>query len=82
VRGRHRQGRGAGGRGGLRLDRAREALHNRDDGPLPGDSASLASVRLLAQATATDAAAIGTTTARPPWTPSSSACWPGATTSR
>ena len=38
-------------------------------GPCQGKLCQLASVRLLAQATATDAAAIGTTTARPPWTP-------------
>ena len=36
LRGRDRQGREAGDRRGLRLDRARQALHDRDDGPLPG----------------------------------------------
>ena len=36
VRGRDRQGHPPVGRGGLRLDRAVQALHDHDDGPLPG----------------------------------------------
>ncbi len=36
VRGRDREGHPPVGRGGLRLDRALEALHDRDDGPVPG----------------------------------------------
>ncbi|MBA2332291.1 MAG: (2Fe-2S)-binding protein, partial [Actinobacteria bacterium] len=38
-------------------------------GPCQGRQCHLASVRLYAQATGTDEAAIGTTTARPPWSP-------------
>jgi sarcosine oxidase, subunit alpha len=38
-------------------------------GPCQGRLCQLASVRLYAQATGTDEAAIGTTTARPPWAP-------------
>ena len=36
LRGRHRQGLKRAIARGLRLDRARQALHDRDDGPLPG----------------------------------------------
>ncbi len=36
VRGRDREGHPPVGRGGLRLDRAVQALHDHDDGPLPG----------------------------------------------
>ena len=36
LRGRDRQGHEARDRRGLRLDRARQALHDRDDGPVPG----------------------------------------------
>ena len=36
LRGRHRQGHRPTRRRGLRLDRALQALHDRDDGPLPG----------------------------------------------
>ena len=36
LRGRHREGHPPVRRGGLRLDRAVEALHDRHDGPLPG----------------------------------------------
>ena len=56
-------------RRGLRLARAREALHDRDDGALPGPAVPPGSVRLYARETGTDEAAIGTTTARPPWSP-------------
>jgi sarcosine oxidase subunit alpha len=38
-------------------------------GPCQGKLCQLASVRVLARETATDELAIGTTTARPPWTP-------------
>ncbi len=38
LRGRHGQGRQAGDRGGLRLDRAGQALHDGDDGALPGQA--------------------------------------------
>jgi sarcosine oxidase, subunit alpha len=38
-------------------------------GPCQGKLCQLASTRLLARETDTDASAIGTTTARPPWTP-------------
>ena len=38
LRGRDRQGRQARHRRGLRLDRARQALHDRDDGPVPGQA--------------------------------------------
>jgi sarcosine oxidase, subunit alpha len=38
-------------------------------GPCQGKLCHLASVRVLARETGTDEAAIGTTTARPPWTP-------------
>ena len=38
-------------------------------GPCQGRLCQLGSVRLLAQATGTDEAALGATTARPPWTP-------------
>jgi sarcosine oxidase subunit alpha len=38
-------------------------------GPCQGKLCHLASIRMYAQKTKTDAAAIGTTTARPPWTP-------------
>jgi sarcosine oxidase, subunit alpha len=38
-------------------------------GPCQGKLCQLASTRLLARETGTDEAAIGTTTARPPWTP-------------
>ncbi len=60
----------AGGRRGLRLDRARQALHDRDDGAVPGQALppllDPADARKL---TETDETAIGTTTARPPWQP-------------
>ena len=38
VRGRHDEGRQARDRRGVRLDRALEALHDGDDGPLPGQA--------------------------------------------
>ena len=38
-------------------------------GPCQGKLCHLASIRLLARETGTDEAAIGTTTARPPWAP-------------
>ena len=38
-------------------------------GPCQGKLCHLASIRLLARETGTDEAAIGTTTARPPWEP-------------
>ena len=38
LRGRHHEGHEACDRRGLRLDRAREALHDGDDGPLPGEA--------------------------------------------
>jgi sarcosine oxidase subunit alpha len=38
-------------------------------GPCQGRLCQLSSVRLLAQATGSDESALGTTTARPPWTP-------------
>ena len=38
LRGRDHEGRVPRGRGGLRLDRAREALHDRDDGAVPGEA--------------------------------------------
>ena len=77
------EGREARGRGGLRLDRAREALHDRDDGPVPGEALP---PRLDPAAGAGDgdgrggdrddhrAAAVGARRAR--------RCSPGATTSR
>ena len=70
LRGRDDEGREARDRRGLRLDRAREALHDRDDGPVPGQA--LPARRrsgCYARETGTDESAIGTTTARPPWTP-------------
>ena len=55
-------------RRGLRLDRALEALHDRDDGPVPGPALPArtrsASTR---RRPAIDENTIGTTTARPPW---------------
>ena len=65
-----RQGREARDRRGLRLDRARQALHDRDHGPLPGRALppplDPRSTRARAGRTRRT---IGTTTARPPWPP-------------
>ena len=70
LRGRDRQGREAGDRRGLRLDRARQALHDGDDGPVPGPALPRSRRSGSTRArTSTDEATIGTTTARPPWAP-------------
>ena len=69
LRGRDREGREARGRRGLRLDRAREALHDRDDGALPGQALPRPVDPPLARETRDGEEAIGTTTARPPWEP-------------
>ena len=57
-------------RRGLRLDRALEALHDRDDGARARvGSATSNSIRVYAKTTGLDENTIGTTTARPPYTP-------------
>ena len=55
-------------RGGLRLDRAREAVHDRDDGPVPGQAVPRSRRSGCWRGRpGSDESAIGTTTARPPW---------------
>ena len=69
VRGRHRQGHQAERRRGLRLDRAVQALHDGDDGPLPGaDVPARLDPADGARRPARTSPQVGTTTARPPWT--------------
>ena len=83
LRGRHRQGRRARDRRGLRLDRAREALHDGDDGPVPG---RLCHARLDPAATRRRRTPTRRRSARRRpgrrGRRSSSACSPAATTSR
>ena len=69
LRGRDDQGRHARDRRGLRLHRARQALHDGDDGAVPGPALP---ARLDAAVRAGGACVrerLGTTTARPPWSP-------------
>ena len=57
-------------RRGLRLDRAVEALHDRDDGALPGPALPRQlDPRSTRRRTASTRTTIGTTTARPPYAP-------------
>ena len=51
-------------------------------GPCQGRLCHLPSIRFYAQATATSEAAIGTTTARPPWSPVTLGCSRAARTNR
>ena len=67
LRGRQRQGHPARRQGGLRLDRAVQAVHDRDDGAMPGPDVPAAVGGLIAQETGRQLADVGTTTARPPW---------------
>ena len=82
LRGRDDQGHEARARRGVRLDRARQAVHDGDDGPLPGQALPPAGDPVLRARAGTDEAAIGTTTARPPWAPVSSGCSPAASHGR
>ena len=53
---------------GLRLDRALQALHDRDDGPLPGPLlAARLDPRARRSTPGSTLEAVGMTTARPPW---------------
>ena len=78
LRGRRRQGPEARDRRGLRLDRARQALHDGDDGPVPGAATA---TRLDPRLREASRAPTRPRSARRPrgrrGRPSRSACWPG-----